>query len=217
MKLIDIVEQLQKEGHSVEWRKRSDGGIIITAIDEKKFKSLSEGSKEARKIVGANLSEKQIQQRVQNVNKYIKGRKKPKKLKNQTFIEQIKKELRKAQRIWRQQNTGGGAKPSMPKVRWRIEHEGEEEAIRYVMRMQKYAQGIAWEDNVLHLCSRIGRLKMGFPSYSQRIEEIISKILLKIDTFRDEWIPAINDTLYKIEEGTMLIEDGLEIIEGIVN
>ena len=216
MKLIEIVEQLQKEGHSVEWRKRSDGGIIITAIDGKKFKSLSEGNKEARKIVGATFSEKQMQQRVQNVNKYIKGRKKPKKIEKQTFIDQIKKELRKAQRIWRKQNTGGGAKPSMPKVRWRIEHEGEEEAMRYVLRMQKYAQGIAWEDNVIHLCSRIERFKMGFPSYSQRIDRIISKIMSKIDSFRDEWIPAINDILYKIEEGTMLIDDGLDIIESII-
>ena len=51
MKLLDIVQILESEGHRISYRVRSDGGIIIKSIDGKKYKSLTEGNRTARSMV----------------------------------------------------------------------------------------------------------------------------------------------------------------------
>ena len=74
MKLIDIVETLQSEGHRVKYRIRTDGGLIITSIDGKKFSSLTEGNRTARSmVVGGELSFARSEQVHFNVRRYIKG------------------------------------------------------------------------------------------------------------------------------------------------
>ena len=37
-KMIDVVKMLRLQGHDVQYRKRSDGGILITKIDGQSFK-----------------------------------------------------------------------------------------------------------------------------------------------------------------------------------
>ena len=75
MKLIDMVEELVSQGHKITFRHRTDGGIIITSIDGKKFTSLTEGNKTARSMVeGGELSLAKAEQVKFNVNKYIKLR-----------------------------------------------------------------------------------------------------------------------------------------------
>ena len=76
MKLIDMVEELVSQGHKIKFRYRTDGGIIITSIDGKKFTSLTEGNKTARSMVeGGELSMARAEQVKFNVNKYIKLKK----------------------------------------------------------------------------------------------------------------------------------------------
>jgi hypothetical protein len=64
IKTIDVVRILQSAGHSVQWRKRTDGGIIITSIDGVKYKA-AEGNKIAREMTGLALGENR--QRALNV------------------------------------------------------------------------------------------------------------------------------------------------------
>ena len=87
MTIREIIIQLQKEGKKVKWRQRTDGGILITEINNMKFKG-AKGNAEARKIVGVELSEARIKQTQFNVKKYIEGKK------EKTIDEALKKKLR---------------------------------------------------------------------------------------------------------------------------
>ena len=55
MTLRQIATQLQKAGHQITYRTRSDGGILITSIDGQRFKGAS-GNILARKMTGQELS-----------------------------------------------------------------------------------------------------------------------------------------------------------------
>ena len=64
MTLRDAVKKLREEGFKISYKVRTDGGIVITYIDGRKFSERDrEGNKIARLIAGGNISEKQARQR----------------------------------------------------------------------------------------------------------------------------------------------------------
>ena len=54
--ILEIIKELQASGRIVKYRKRSDGGYIITEINGVKYKA-AQGNKVARQIANAPLSE----------------------------------------------------------------------------------------------------------------------------------------------------------------
>lgn len=205
MKLIDIVKQLQREGHSVEYRVRSDGGIIITKINDTKFKTIPEGNRLARAMTGIALSPARAVQTQSNIIKFIKGHKKP----QEKVSENLRKMLSKAQRLWRKNQIGGTARPTMRKVRWRLINEGMTSAQDYLENMTKYAEGIANRGSMYSLIARLERLTIQFPEYMDNIARLINKLLTMMSTFKEDWIHASLEIIYDIEEYRMNIEDGL--------
>ena len=192
MTIREIIIQLQREGQKVKWRKRTDGGFIITEINNMKFKG-SKGNIEARKIVGVELSEARIKQTQYNVKNYIAGKK------EKAIDEGLKKKLRKVQRKMRK--TGAKGRISSKKVRWHVKEEGKAAAEAYLDKMERYAQGYAYEENVEYLAEYIedvGRGIINNDELSAKFFQLAADIRAKAATFKEEWINRIYGLLYDV-------------------
>ena len=216
MKLIDIVETLQTEGHRVKFRYRTDGGLIITSIDGKKFSSLTEGNRTARSmVVGGELSFARAEQVKFNVKRYIKLNTEENRLKHKAkgnIDDDLMLQLRKVQRLWRENNIQTG-RVSKKSLRSYIRREGKERAMEYLLGRERYALGYASEANVLLLISRIRRWEIGHENLFRQIEALCDDIRTIINTFKEEWIEPCYQICY--QKG-MKIEDKIRAIRNII-
>ena len=121
MNVAQMIKELEKMGFKVDARRRTDGGWIITKINGMSFSGAS-GNQYARKVLGVQLSQAKIEQVHFNVSKYIKGAKKAK----EKLDEELVKELKKVQRIWRKNKVG--ARITKKKLRWHLKEGGRAEA-----------------------------------------------------------------------------------------
>lgn len=190
MKLIDIINSLIKQGHSVRYRHRKDGGYIITEVDGIRFTG-ARGNTYARTIYGSYLS-KAREFQLARINKARK--------RVSALPETIKRKIARVQRKWRKAHdtTKGTIKTSS--VRWVYEHEGEAEAIRSLEKAERYATGLAYEENVNWVAERL-RI--------DGLDNLANKIERMSDRFREEWIKAVYEVIYDFEKG-VIDEDELE-------
>ena len=214
MTLIDIVETLISEGHKIEYRHRTDGSIIIKSIDGKKYTSLTEGNRTARSMVqGGELSFARASQVKFNVNKYIKLKEGEHKARGQ-IEESLDKQLKKVQKLWRENKITGQGKISKKKLRYYIRTEGKKKAMEYLLGRERYARGIANEANVMFLCQRLERLGLGNGrKYMREIDSLIDDIMAMRDSFREEWIEPCNQIAY---DKTLSVEDKIARIRQII-
>lgn len=213
MTLIEIVERLQREGNIVSYRHRSDGGIIITSINGKHY-SGAEGNAVARRVVGATLSEARVSQ-LKDI-KPPKG-KSPKSRKQEAVDEDIKKYMRKVQRVWKKNVSKAKGKITLRKVRWNIRNLGTERTREKLRQSMNYAQGIAYSKNVIALCDYIDQLILKVNEDDAReLQALENEILEKIDSIKEEWISEIYDALYDINHG-LPVRDIVARIRGIIS
>lgn len=150
MTLIDIVGILRSQGHSLNFRYRKDGSIVITRIDGKSYRNKS-GNALARQMAGETLSEARKAQLTKiRTPKGVFGHKR-----KAPLPDSIKRVLRKAQRLYRKTGAEAG-KPTTKNIRWTIAHYGEAEAKRRLEQSMRYARGIAYPENILALAERVG-------------------------------------------------------------
>ena len=190
MKLIEIINALIKQGHSIRYRHRTDGGYIITELDGLRFTG-ARGNTYARTLYGSYLS-KAREFQLARINK--------KRKRVSALPTAIKRKIARVQRKWRTQHdtTKGTIKTSS--VRWIYEHEGEAEALRSLEKAERYAIGLAYEENVRWVAERLRLNEM----YS-----LANRIELMSDRFREEWIHAVYEAIYDFEKG-VIDEDELE-------
>lgn len=218
MKLIDIVEELVSEGHKIKFRHRSDGGIIITSIDGKKFTSLTEGNRTARSmVIGGELSFARAEQVKYNVQKYIKLKPYEHKAKGKVD-EALDKELKKVQSLWRK-NKIQGSKISKKRLRQYIKLVGKKGAMEYLQGREKYARGIAYDMNVDYIIQRLERMSVEprYRKYMREIEALIEDIkqLKMSGSFREEWIELIYKVLGTSEGKSITTEMIPQVIRDI--
>ena len=195
MKVKEIITELRKEGYSVKFRERTDGGIIITEINGIKYKGAN-GNREARNIVGVELSTAQKEQMSQNVEKLIKDVKK-----TPTLDKQTKAQLKKVQRKWKKNAVGGKAKITAKKVKWHIKNEGKTAADEYLMKMERYAEGYAYEENVEYLAQYIEDTANGVLTDDdlQRSLYDLADLIRSIKaTFKEEFISRVYGIMYDV-------------------
>lgn len=198
MLLKDIVSELQLKGFEIEFRQRSDGGLLITKINGVSFKGAS-GNTRARQIAGVQLSEAQIQQREFNVKKYIKNFKKPK----EKFDEDLKQKVKRVQRIWRYNKVNG--RITMRKAREHFKQEGRKGVEDYLNKMARYGQGFAYDDNVRWLAEYARNVASGLAANNEMnaYEEYLklADYIMQIrDTFREAWINPVYSYLYEVRD-----------------
>ena len=193
----NIIDELRKLGMEVEARKRSDGGYIITKINNMTF-SGAKGNQYARQVLGVELSQARIEQTAYNVTKYIKG------TKSKTLDEGMKKELRKVQRTWRKNEVGGKAKITAKKVKRHLKEYGREETEEYLRKMNRYGQGYAYEENVDYLVDYLKDVAKGLDltneEYADKFERLAEEIRSRKETFKEDWIKKIYEILYTMFE-----------------
>ena len=138
--LRQVVKILNSQGHNIEYRNRTDGSIIVTAIDGRKTK-IVEGNRILRNMAGLPLSEKRKAQTSRNIAEKII---KPIKISTRTrdMLTQAKKALEKS---------NATMKLTTDRLREHIALVGEEEAFNHITRIKRYLQGYAYEENVDNL------------------------------------------------------------------
>ena len=192
MNVAQMIKELEKMGFKVTARRRTDGGWIITKINEMTFTGAS-GNQYARQVLGVQLSQARIEQTAFNVNKYIKGAKKAK----DKIDEEMEKELKKVQRLWRKKKVG--ARITKKKLRWHIKEGGKAEAWQYLKRMTKYGQGYAYEENVIYLAKYIEDVAQGCPNnYKEKVLQVASFVRASNETFKESWIHDIYSYWYEV-------------------
>ena len=138
--LRQVVKILNSQGHNIEYRNRTDGSIIVTAIDGRKTK-IVEGNRTIRIMAGVPLSEKRKTQTTRNVAEKII---KPIKISTRTrdMLESAKKALEKS---------NVKMKLTTDRLREHIKLYGEEWAYDHTKKLKRYFQGYAYEENVDNL------------------------------------------------------------------
>lgn len=230
MTVKQMIDELLKEGYQVTYRKRSDGGYLITSINGNKFE-LAKGNTLARTLLGERLSSSRAEQLKTIAPPKIFDKKlnkerhlKPKERKLDTVDDDIKKELRRAQRIFKKNASEEMKKyrtmPTLKKLRFTIKNYGKEEAMRLLKSAEYYAKGIAYPENVEWLISILNKISSE-SDYSSEWNKIISKIEeMKGTTFTEAMLKEINggsgSILYMLEEHAISEEDAITAIKRVI-
>lgn len=230
MTVKQMIDELLKEGYQVTYRKRSDGGYLITSINGNKFE-LAKGNTLARTLLGERLSSSRAEQlktiappkifdKKLNKERYLN----PKERKLDSVDDDIKKELRRAQRIFKKYASEEMKKyrtmPTLKKLRFTIKNYGKEEAMRLLKSAEYYAKGIAYPENVEWLISILNKISSE-SEYSSEWDKIIAKIeSMKGTTFTESMLKDINggsgSILYKLEEHAISEQDAINAIKRII-
>lgn len=149
MTIYKIIQELQAQGKNVEYRKRADGGYLITRIGKRTFKD-AKGNNYARKLTGHELSEKQRKQRTKAEFKRTGGK--------SELPPSVQKLLNKVQREWKKNNVKSG-RITTKKVRWNLENLGLAETREKLRRAMNYAHRIAYVEQVDVLIQRLERIR----------------------------------------------------------
>ena len=195
MKTIDLVKQLQVQGYKVTYRVRTDGGILITSINGRKFKA-AEGNIRAREILGVELSTRRAMQ----LRKITRTRrsKLPKPITPESLETQRKRVVRK----WRKAGLSGSiAKSNLEAI---IRDRGIQGAKEYLDNMEKRSEGYA---NTGEIEAMIERLKEDINSSDEEEIEDIQKMIDYIDKHKDNFphknFFKIFDEIYNWELGVI--------------
>ena len=191
--LLDAIIALKQQGHKITYLKRKDGGYVVTSIDGLKFSSRTrEGNALIREMTGQVLPESfERRLREQSYKRRVEA-----------LPPEVEKMLRKTQRAWRKAIKEGASikgRITTKRVRQRIREEGIESAKAVLLKNLKYTQGYAYEENVRFLAERIRDIVLPDVDDPEEIEKwqgLIDYILENKDTFREEWIEPINQTIY---------------------
>lgn len=189
-----MIKELEEMGFKVNARRRTDGGMIITKINEMSFTGAS-GNQYAREVLGVELSQAKIEQVHYNVQKYIavgKGNKAKGKV-----DEELIRQLKSVQQKWRRNKVQG--RITKKKLRWHLKQGGKKEAQQYLAKMSRYGSGYAYEENVQYLATYISNVAIGSPAkWKDKILKVAEYILSRIETFKESWIHDIYSYWYEV-------------------
>ena len=197
MTMMEVVRQLQAQGHEVDFYVRKDGGILVKSIDGEKYPSGASGNARARQIVGASISEARVSQ--------LKFATRARKFKHPTLDDEIQKEWHRVKKKWNKAFKAKGGKPSPAgyfgknRINKTIKEYGKEEALRRIKEAERYASGLAYSKNVEYLITLIR--DAGNKKHSQALLKLADDLEENAYTIRDEWIKPAYERLYDLNEG----------------
>ena len=192
MTIKQIIDLLINQGHSVTWRKRSDGGYLITTIDGEKYTGAS-GNVKAREITGQKLSEKR---RVQ-----LKRITRPKLA---PLPKQVKSLQRKINKILKQKEEDGKLHEGRVKakqLRQSLAEVGEEETIAKLHRKLRYQSGYAYEANVDYVIERIQMNCWIEHKITPEMQSVIDYLINYKYWIKEADISVMYADIYRWEEG----------------
>ena len=212
MKVIEIIKELQKQGNAITYRKRNDGGYIITQINGSHYKGAS-GNNIARDMLGgkAQMSSKMLTQRKSNVERYIKiPRTKTGKLKRSKIVENLTKEEKKkirelqylAKKSKMKSGINAGTISRLTARKYKKKFGSSMLEIELNKRI-RYYQGYAYTDNVQSIIDRLERTSLMFSS-SRKIQgmitQCISHLKANLSNVKEAYINLIYAKIYELEK-----------------
>ena len=198
MSVWEMIQALARQGHEVSFKKRSDGGYLITKIDGIRYVGAT-GNKIARSLLGTSLEEalKANKGLAKTLTENIKIVQKKTRL--EPIDEEIKKALRKTQRLWRKNNVATEAGMITTKsVRNSIKVYGKKVTLEKLEQAQRYARGIAYTENVKHLRDYI--LDYANELNNDDLRNLANKIWANRDTIMDKCIYPAYKRLYDLDK-----------------
>lgn len=216
----EVINELIKAGHKVKYYKRKDGGVRITKIDSTSF-SGSKGNITARAMTGQPLSERRKSQLAKGYMKTPEGSWGHPKNKKPPIPDEAKKLIRKAQRIFRKEGVVAGTS-STYRFRENVEMFGYEEAMKRLSQNIRYAQGLAYEENVDHLVNLLkteylAKINFSSEEEKERLTKLIKNIEDNKETFKDKWISQIRNKLYNLRDNQISVDNLISDIEEIMD
>lgn len=209
MTVKEMIKILIDQGHKVEFYHRSDGGFVITKIDKQHYTG-KRGNAVARKMLGQELS---VARRVQLAR--IRTPKGKRWTKKKPLPKDIKKSMERVQRQWRKKHPTIEGTISTRGVRYQIETYGEEKAKGSIDKAERYAQGLAYVENVEFLIQKIESDL--FKDYYSEMDRVLTHIKAKKNNFKEEWIWPIYQEIYEWEKGTIDGKECARRIEEIIS
>lgn len=190
-----MIKELEAMGFKVNVRRRTDGGMLITKINDMSFTGAS-GNQYARQVLGVELSQAKIEQVHFNVEKYIavgKGHKAKGKV-----DEALMRQLKSVQQKWRRNKVQG--RITKKKLRWHLKQGGRKEAEAYLKKMSRYGSGYAYEENVKYLATYIADIGLACPKeWQDKVFKVSEYILAHLETFKEAWISDIYSFWYEVK------------------
>lgn len=217
MSVWEMIQELARLGHEVSFKKRSDGGYLITKIDGIRYVGAT-GNKIARSLLGTTLEEalKANKGLAKTLTENIKVVQK--KIRLEPIDEEVKKALRKTQRLWRKNNVQTEAGMITTKsVRKSIKTYGKEITLQKLSQAQRYARGIAYTENVKELKDHI--LKFANDLNNDDLRNLANKIWANRDTIMDKCIYPAYKRLYdldKVGDDKLAIKQIVQDVEDIL-
>ena len=211
MSVWEMIQELARLGHEVSFKKRSDGGYLITKIDGIRYVGAT-GNKIARSLLGTTLEEalKANKGLAKTLIENIKIVQKKRRL--APIDEEIKKAIRKTQRLWRKNNVASEAGMITTKsVRASIKKYGKKITLQKLEQAQRYARGIAYEENIKHLRDFI--LDYANKLNNDDLRRLANKIWTNREMILDKAIYPAYQELYKLNS----IGNDKLAIKGIVS
>ena len=191
-----LVNQLQAQGYNVKYYTRRDGGILITSIDNYKFKG-AKGNIFARQILGVELSQRRGQQLFTITRQRIV---KPRKIPVET-PQDLERFRKRVMRKWRKAGlTGSISKRNLRRI---IDERGFEKAKRYLEEMERHTEGKAYYGAIEGLIARIEN-DIDLLEDDTEIDylgQALDLITSNKEEFKQEWLFQIFDQLYNFEKG----------------
>lgn len=197
MTMMEVVRQLQAEGHEVDYYVRKDGGILVKKIDGERFPSGASGNARARQLANAPISEARLKQ--------LKYATRQRRIKKPSLDGEIEKEYQRVKRKWNKAFKSQKGKPhpagyfGRGRIQYAIEHYGKEEALRRIREAERYASGLAYSKNVQILAQFIQ--SAGEQYQSQELIKLAKDLVDNAYTIQEEWIAPAYDELYKLNAG----------------
>lgn len=195
MTVREIANELTKRGYKVEYRPRSDGGILITKINGVSYRGAA-GNKFARTIIG---DEAQLSASRKTQLKIIKPKKGPR-AKKDLLSESMKSKIEAVQKIYNKNKVPiSQGRITRRLIRKIIQEEGEKSAIKKLGQAARYATGYAVSKVVEALVDEVNRVADLLDS--QALYDLADEIKAHDGSILDEWIKPAYDELYELNKG----------------
>lgn len=218
----EIVDELRALGHQVETYQRTDvygrkRGMLIRRIDGSYYKG-STGNEVARAMLNVELP-KNLEEQLNRLNKPHGNASKslnklaPDKRRKTALAPEIQKQLRRVQRAYRKKGAEYGL-PTTAKYRWNVEHFGEAEAQRLLNQAERYAKGLAYDENITLLIAKLENKNVavanliGKSTSDTSLYPVIERIkAYPREKFTEDKLTNILNSFYTLEQELKLVSE----------
>ena len=203
MTLRELVKELRRQGHQVEYYNRKDGSILIRSIDGIDYKDGAAGNKVAR-AMGATLNlNAELSQARKTQLKIIKP-----KGKRTPLPKAIEVKLKKVQKIYNKNKVPiSQGRITKKQIRKIVEEEGKEAAMKKLTAAQRYAEGYATNATIDAFLTAIESYRKLFrqgSAESEALKKLEDDIRISSGIIKDEYIYPAYKRLYDIKQGNVL-------------